>query len=81
MRPPSRLTELANLDMKPHRKNYCAAMMMINTLKTDAKDREGMDYMQSKDFACVGVVIGGGFQNTKEIHVMKYKESMATNDK
>jgi len=26
-------------------------------------------------------LIGGGFQNTKELHVMKYKEAMSTPDR
>ena len=40
-----------------------------------------MEYVRNKEFACVGAENGGGFQNTKELHVMKFKESMATNDK
>ena len=30
--------------------------------------------------ACVGAGLGGGFENTKELHVMKYKKAMMTKD-
>ena len=55
--------------------------MMISTIQTGGKEREGMEYVQIKEFACIGAVIGGGFQNTKELHVMKYKEGMTTDNK
>ena len=54
---------------------------MISTIQTGGKEREGMEYVQIKEFACIGGVIGGGFQNTKELHVMKYKEGMTTDNK
>ena len=40
-----------------------------------------MEYVRSKELECIGAVIIGGFQNTKELHVIKYKEKMDTNDK
>ena len=33
------------------------------------------------ELACVGAGLGGGFDNTYELHVMKYHEVMATADK
>ena len=33
------------------------------------------------ELACVGAGLGGGFDNTNELHVMKYNEAMATGDK
>jgi hypothetical protein len=33
------------------------------------------------ELACVGAGIGGGFINTMELHVMKYNEAMASDDK
>jgi hypothetical protein len=33
------------------------------------------------EIACVGAGIGGGFSDTHELHVMKYNEAMATNDR
>ena len=32
------------------------------------------------DMNCIGAGIGGGFVNTKELHMMKYKQAMATKD-
>ena len=40
-----------------------------------------MEYVWIKEFACVGNGIGGLFQNTKGVYVIKYKEEMATDDK
>jgi hypothetical protein len=34
----------------------------------------------ANEIACVGAGIGGGFGNTKELHIMKYKQAMATMD-
>ena len=34
----------------------------------------------AEEITCVGAGIGGGFANTKELHVMKYKQAMATED-
>ena len=81
MSPPSRLIELAELNMTHPDNNYCAAIKTISMVQNDSKEREAMEYVRSKKFSCVGAKIGGGFQNTKEIHVMKYKEAMTTNDK
>jgi hypothetical protein len=33
------------------------------------------------ELACVGVGLGGGFDNTNELHVMKYGKAMATDDR
>ena len=33
------------------------------------------------EMACVGMGVGGGFDTTHELHVMKYDEAMATEDK
>ncbi len=32
------------------------------------------------ELACVGAGVGGGFEHTTELHVMKYSEAMATKD-
>ena len=61
-------------------KNYCPAMMTIPAPQTEDKEGEAMGYVRSKEFACVGAGNVGGFQNIKELHVMKYKEAMANND-
>lgn len=36
---------------------------------------------EDEEIACVGAGLGGGFQSTKELHVMKYKQAMKTKDK
>jgi hypothetical protein len=33
------------------------------------------------EFGCVGAALGGGFDNTAELHAMKYKQAMKTKDK
>ena len=65
MRPQIRLMELSNLNMMHQENNYCAVMMIISVLNTDSKERGAMEYVRCKDFACVGAIIGGVFQNTK----------------
>jgi hypothetical protein len=38
---------------------------------------QGRNYMKScHEIACVGAGIGGGFENTTELHTMKYDEAM-----
>jgi iron only hydrogenase large subunit-like protein len=34
----------------------------------------------SEEMACVGAGVGGGFENTAELHVMKYDTAMKTRD-
>jgi hypothetical protein len=36
---------------------------------------------EDEEIACVGAGLGIGFQSTKELHVMKYKQAMKTKDK
>jgi hypothetical protein len=36
---------------------------------------------EKAEIACVGAGIGGGFQDTSELRVMKYKEAMASNNR
>ena len=49
----SRLMGLANFNITNHETKYFVAMMKIFVLQTDGKERETMDYVQSKEFACV----------------------------
>ena len=37
--------------------------------------------IELNDLACVGAGIGGGFQNTHELRVMKYNEALLSDDK
>jgi hypothetical protein len=34
-----------------------------------------------EELICIGTALGGGFQNTQELHVKKYKEAMKGPDK
>ena len=67
--------------MTHHEKNFCAVIMKISALQTEVKERNAMEYVRRKEFAYVGAGIGGVFQNTKDIHVIKYKEAMEKNNK
>jgi hypothetical protein len=43
---------------------------------------EGDDCEDEDDeIVCFGAGLGGGFQSTKELHVMKYKQAMKNKDK
>jgi len=39
-----------------------------------------MKQFPENEFGCVGTGLGGGFQDTHELHVMKYNEAMKTQD-
>ena len=39
------------------------------------------EFDDNAEIACVGAGLGGGFENTNELHVIKYKEAMASDDK
>ena len=80
-RPPNGLTKIANLNTMHYYNSYCDAMTKLSTLQTEGKEREASEYIQSKDFTCVGAEIGGGFKKTKDIYEMKYKEAMAIDNK
>ena len=66
--------ELSNPNMTHTEYNYCSETMTISTLQTGDKEMEAMEYVRSKEFFCVGAGIWGVFQNTKELHVIKYRE-------
>jgi hypothetical protein len=48
---------------------YCKAMSVL---------REG-EFVPD-EVNCIGAGIGGGFVNTKELHVMKFKQAMESKD-
>jgi len=58
--------------------NYYAAM--CQSLDLDDSEGESVDNIKEQEYAMVGAGIGGGFQNTNELKVMKYREVMATAD-
>ena len=57
----------------------------IKLTRAEERYYEAMTHLQEGEFIpeeinCVGAGIGGGFANTKELHVMKFKQAMATED-
>ena len=48
------------------------------TLKVN--ESKSVDNIKQLEYAMVGVGIGGGFQNTNELKVMKYREAMTMAD-
>ena len=69
--------QLSNLES-----NYYAALMSLSCAETDEREMEEVNNkIQFQEYACVGAGIGGGFQNTKELHVMKFKEAMSSPNK
>ena len=48
--------------------------------RAEAKYHAAMTELGNAELGCVGAGIGGGFENTQELHVMKYDQAMATED-
>jgi hypothetical protein len=44
---------------------------------TEAEQKYYKIMRESGEFSFVGAGLGGGFTNTSELHIMKYKEAMA----
>ena len=71
VRAPVRLMdEYGSVQFTQAEQNYYAALKEAANNETDANE-----------IACVGAGLGGGFQDTNELHVMKYKEAMKTSNK
>lgn len=77
----SRAEAVGHLKLSNQESNYYAALMNLSCAETDEREMEAVDKIHLQEYACVGAGIGGGFQNTKELHVMKYKEAMRSPDK
>jgi hypothetical protein len=43
--------------------------------------QQAEEEFEPQEIACVGAGLGGGFENTTELHVMTYNEAMAGPDK
>jgi len=43
--------------------------------------KEEEDEVEPSELACVGAGLGGGYENTMELHVMNYKVAMKMADK
>ncbi len=77
----SRAEAVGHLKLSNQESNYYAALMNLSCAETDECEMEAVDKIHLQEYACVGAGIVGGFQNTKELHVMKYKEAMRSPDK
>ena len=49
---------------------------MFNVVDLDEVLLLAMHHMQTSEFANIGAGVGGGFENTKELKVMNYKEAI-----
>ena len=80
VRPPRLLmNEMANVFTEAELKYY-NAMQEINEFEgTEVAAVAGSQVL--RNIACVGAGIGGGFENTAELHVMKFDEAMSKPDK
>jgi len=77
----TRQEAVGKLQLSNFESYYYAALMNLSCAETDECEMEEVDKVHLQEYACVGAGIGGGFQNTKELHIMKYKEAMDTPDK
>jgi hypothetical protein len=57
--------------------NYYQVLADVNKAEFTEDDPTNIE----GEVACVGAGVGGGFENTNELHVMKYNEAMKTEDK
>ena len=72
--------DTANAAFSKSELEYYNALKEIDDF--DGNDLAAMTGSRIKDeIALIGAGVGGGFNNTKELHVMKYKEAMATSKK
>lgn len=87
LEPPVKTSRVGRV-LKPKRHQdyqYYASEMNYYTAMYNTMDKEDIEYktvqdVYNKECAMVGAGIGGGFQNTKELRVMKFKEAMANDD-
>ena len=59
-------------------KTYFVCVMDTSAMETEVKYQAAVEAINNEEFTYVGAVIGGGFQNTKDLQVMNYDEDMAT---
>ena len=73
VRAPDRLIEnmAATIELSPAENAYYAEMQELNAYAS----------VGGTEYAMVGAAAGGGFIDTHELHVMKYDQAMATNEK
>jgi hypothetical protein len=61
--------------------DIAAANIAMNPVTVTEAEIKFMEYMKTtSEIACVGAGLGGGFDHTSELHVMKYADAMRTPD-
>ena len=71
VQPPARLMdEFGGMQFSKMEQEYFAGLKEAAALETD-----------ESEIACVGAGLGGGFESTNELHVLKYKDAMASSSK
>jgi hypothetical protein len=91
VRPPSRLiAEMGNLATQGHNSaiNYEISLSqpeynfysVMTQLDGDVGELACMASVKGMEFALVGAALGGGFEDTTQLHVMNYEEAMASDD-
>ena len=65
-------TYFINIGLTQSEANYFVSIIDAYILYIDGYEEVACAIDINAEIACVGVVIGGEFQNTKELHVMKY---------
>jgi hypothetical protein len=76
VKPPTRFIEEIGAAAKQYKIQLTAAEMNYYAAMREFPEGE----YSPGEIACVGAGLGGGFVNTKELHVMKYKDAMASKD-
>ena len=71
----------AKMNLTHKQKNYYAALMSLSCHETDGKELEAIEKVRVMEHCLVGAGIGGGFQNTAELKVMKFNEAMRSSDR
>ena len=59
--------------------NYYSALMEIGSMAIDNINERHFE--MSSEMGYIGAALGGGFENTNELRLMKYQEAMKTKDK
>ena len=71
--------DAANAAFKESEMKYYSTLKEINGFDKDEVVAMAGSSIK-EDIAGIGAGVGGGFNNTQELHVMKYKEAMKTKD-
>ena len=54
---------------------------VMTQLEGDVGELACLSTIKGMEFALIGSALGGGFENTTELHVLNFREAMASSDK